>query len=203
MHRRRSSTRKHTTGFTLVEILVALAVMGIAVGAIYGIFIASNKSYHTQDRVAEAQQGVRVGVDFMVRDIRMAGLDPLTSAGAGIEQATTTRIRFTADIDMNGIIDNPQDEERMTYEYDSANSRLRRCLYEGTAGESWQTLIDKVSVLSLGYLDASGNAIATPVAATNLNSIKTVIISMTCNGTDTQGQTFSRTINTRVICRNQ
>ena len=203
MHRRRSSTRKHTAGFTLVEILVALAVMGIAVGAIYGVFTASNKSYHTQDRVAEAQQGVRVGVDFMVRNIRIAGLDPLNTAGAGIEQATTTRIRFTSDIDMNGIIDNPQDEERITYEYDSANNRLRRCLYEGTTGESWQTLIDNVSVLSLGYLDANGNTIAVPVAATDLDNIKTVVISMTCSGTDTQGQTFSRIINTRVICRNQ
>ncbi|MBW2631685.1 MAG: prepilin-type N-terminal cleavage/methylation domain-containing protein [Deltaproteobacteria bacterium] len=204
MHRTRPSTSIHDAGgFTLVEILVALFVMGIAVGAIYGIFTASNKSYHTQDRVAEAQQGVRVGTDFMVRDIRMAGLDPLNTAGAGIEEATATKIRFTSDIDMNGTIDNPQNEEKTTYEYDSANSRLRRCLYEGTAGVSWQTLIDNVSVLSLGYLDANGNTIAVPVAATDLGNIKTVVILMTCDGTDTQGQTFSRTINTRVICRNQ
>lgn len=203
MYRTRPSASTRAGGFTLVEILVALSIMGIAVGAIYGVFIASNKSYHTQDHVAEAQQGARVGTDFMVRDIRIAGLDPLETAGAGIEEATTTKMRFTSDIDLNGTIDNPQNQERMTYEYDSANDRLRRCLYEGTAGESWQTLIDNVSALSLGYLDVNGNTIASPVAATALASIKTVVISITCDGTDSQGQTFSRTLNTRVICRNQ
>ncbi len=214
MRTTRSITRSH--GFTLVEILVAIFVMGVAVSAIYGIFIAANKSYHTQDRVAETQQGVRVGIDFMVRNIRMAGLDPLGTAGAGIDAATATSIRFTADgikgTDwMDGIIDRnnsltPQSgEELITFQYDSANRRLRRCLYEGggTGVESWQTLIDNVSALSLGYLDANGNTITAPVASADLNSIKTVVISMTCSGTDTQGQTFSRTINTRVICRNQ
>ena len=203
MYITRPSTGIRAAGFTLVEILVALSIMGIAVGAIYGIFIAANRSYHTQDHVAEAQQGVRVGTDFMVRDIRIAGLDPLETAGAGIEEATTTKMRFTSDIDLNGTIDNPQNQERMTYEYDSVNNRLRRCLYEGTVGESWQTLIDNVSALSLGYLDENGNTIAAPVAATDLASIKTVVISMICDGTDSQGQTFSRTLNTRAICRNQ
>jgi len=197
----RSITRSH--GFTLVEILVAIFVMGVAVSAIYGIFIAANKSYHTQDRIAEAQQGVRIGIDFMVRNIRMAGLDPLGTAGGTIEQATSTTIRFTSDLDMNGSIDNPENQERMTYQYDAGNQRLRRCLYEGTGSDSWQTLIDNVSALTLGYLDAGGNIITTPVASTDLDSIKTVVVSMTCFGTDTQGQTFSRTINTRVICRNQ
>lgn len=201
MRIRRSITSNY--GFTLVEILVAIFVMGVAVSAIYGIFIAANKSYHTQDRVAETQQGVRIGIDCIVRNVRIAGLDPLDTAGSTIEQATVTKVRFTSDRDMNGAIDTPLNEERMTYEYDADNQRLRRCLYEGTGNESWQTLIDNVSALSLGYLDADGNSITAPVASTDLDSIKTVVISMTCFGTDTQGQTFSRTVNTRVICRNQ
>ncbi|MBN2538918.1 MAG: prepilin-type N-terminal cleavage/methylation domain-containing protein [Deltaproteobacteria bacterium] len=204
MYGTRPSAKIRARGFTLVEILVALSIMGIAIGAIYGIFIASNRSYKTQEHVTEAQQGVRVGTDFMVRDIRIAGLNPLETAGAGIEEATATKIRITSDIDMNGAIDAPlNNEERITYEYDSANDRLRRCLYEGTASESWQTLIDNVSALSLGYLDANGTAIASPVAAADLGSIKTVVISITCDGTDSLGQTFSRTQSTRVICRNQ
>jgi len=206
MHKTHPSARIRAAGFTLVEILVALSIMGIAVGAIYGVFIASNRSYQTQDHVAEAQQRARVGVDFMVRDIRIAGLDPLTTASAGIEEATTTKVRFTSDIDLNGAIDNPQNEEKITYEYDSVNNRLRRCLYENpdTGAGSWQTLIDNVSALSLGYLDADGTIIVSPVISTvALDSIKTVVISMTCDGTDWQGQTFSRTLNTRVICRNQ
>ncbi len=205
MYRTRLSANIRARGFTLVEMMIALAVMGIAVGAIYAVFIASDRSYHTQDQVAEAQQGARVGIDFMVRDIRMAGLDPLGTAVAGIEEATTTKIRITFDIDINGTIDAPLNEETITYEYDSANGLLRHCLYEDNPPhDAWQDLIHNVSALSFGYLDANGNTITPPVTGTaNLDRIKTVILSMTCDGTDAQGQTFSRTLNTRIICRNQ
>ena len=110
-------------GFTIIELLLAMALAGIVMGAIYNVFISSNRSYHTQDRVADAQQRVRTGLVFMARDIRMAGFDPTSGAGAGVEVATATKFRFTADMNrVNGIEDT--DRERITYEYDAANSRL-------------------------------------------------------------------------------
>jgi len=171
-----------------------MAMMGIVMGSIYGVFISSNRSYHTQDRVTEAQQSVRVGIDSMVRDIRMAGFDPLGSAGAGIDVTAVTNLRFTADLDMNGVIDDPDssdgidesDLERIAYEYDG-NNLLERVLYEANGIDvvDRQTLIDNVSALQFTYPDA-----------------RTVVISMTVQGTDARGQTFTRTLNTRVSCRN-
>jgi len=182
-----------TDGFTIIEMLVAMALVGIVMGAIYGVFASSNRSYHTQDSVADAQQNVRAGIDFMVRDLRMAGLDPLDKAGAGIETAAGSNLRFTADLDMDGIIDNPDasdgideaDLERVAYEYDGANL-LERVLYkaDGTE-EDRQTLVDNVSALQFTYPDAAS-----------------VVISMTVRGTDAHGQIFTRTLNTRVSCRN-
>ena len=199
--------------FTLVELLIAMAITGIVMGSIYGIFASSNRSYNTQDKVAEVQQSVRVGIDFMVRDIRMAGLDPLGSAidpvdgqGAGIKQATGTNLRFTADLDMNGVIDNgdgvaPLNEERISYDF--SNNTLRRQLYETTPNATgWETLIDNVSALSFTYLDANGNDLGDPVAAADLTDIRTVEIAMTVQQTDAQGQPFTRTLNARVSCRN-
>jgi type IV pilus assembly protein PilW len=181
--------------FTLIELLIAMAIVGVLMGAIYGIFVSSNRSYHTQDRVTEAQQGLRVGLDFMVRDIRMAGFDPLGTVNAGFEVANATKLRFTSDTNMaNGIEE--IDRERITYEFDAVNKRLRQCLYEGTPSETWQTLIDNVNALAFTYLDANDSVTGT------LADITTVLISMTCEGTNVQGQTFLRTLNTRVRCRN-
>jgi prepilin-type N-terminal cleavage/methylation domain-containing protein len=192
--------------FTLVEILIAMAMAGFVIAAVYTIFVSTNRSYHTQDRVVDAQQRARVGIDFMVRDIRLAGLDPLAPAidpvdgnGAGIKQATATKLRLTTDLGVNGVIDDgdgasPLNQERITYEF-SINS-LRRCLYEGTASESWQTLIKDVSALAFSYLDKDGNPTAT------LADIRTVVISMTVEGEDVRGQAFTRTLSTRVSCRN-
>lgn len=201
----------NTNAFTIIEVLMAMVIVGVVIGAIYGVFVSSNRSYHTQDNVADAQQRVRVGIDFMVREIRMVGLDPLRSAtdphpldsdGAGIKEATASKIRFTSDTDMNGVIDNPKKQERITYEYDVDNRRLRRCLYEGTGSQSWQTLIYNVGALQFTYLDADGNDLGDPVAAADLADIRTVAISITVEGEDAPGGTIARTLNTRVSCRN-
>jgi type IV pilus assembly protein PilW len=187
--------------FTLVELMVVMAMICIVTGSIYGIFISSNRSYYTQDSVVGAQQSVRVGINSMTRDIRAAGFDPQRTADAGIEVATATKLRFTADMNrVNGIEET--DRERITYEYDAGNNRLRRCLYEGTGSESWQTLINNVSALSFSYLDADGNDLGNPVAAADLESIKTVVISMTVEGENALGGTFTRTLNTRVLFMN-
>ena len=187
-------------GFTLAELLVVMAIIGVVLGAIYGVFTSSDRSYRTQDRVANAQQSVRVGIRFMAEDIRMAGLDPHGTAGAGIEDANSNRVRFTADLDIDGAIDDAN-RERVTYEYDPENhpNALRRCLYEGTGSQNWQTLINNVSALSFTYLDANGNDLGDPA---DLSKIRTVEISMTVQEKDARQQPFTRTLTTRVSCRN-
>ncbi len=188
-------------GFTIAELLIAMALSVIVMGAIYNVFISSNRSFHTQDRVADAQQRVRTGLVFMARDIRMAGFDPTRSAGAGVEAATATKLRFTADMNrVNGIEDT--NRERITYEYDAANNRLLQFLYEGTGSETSQTMIDSVNTMSFTYLDPDDNTIAAPVAAAELGNIKTVVVSLSVRGTDVQGNVFTRNLDSRIICRN-
>ena len=60
-------------GFTLIELMVALVLSFILVGAIYGTFTSQQKSYTVQDQVAEAQQNARMAMNILMRDIRMAG----------------------------------------------------------------------------------------------------------------------------------
>lgn len=191
----RCSVSVNTNGITLIELLIAIVIAGVVMAGIYGVFISSNRAYHTQDRVVDAQQRARVGLYFMVRDMRLAGFDPRDSADAGIEAATATKIRFTADRDRDGLIEEAE-EERLTYDFDSVNNRIRRCLYEGTGSESWQTLIKKVQNLTFNYLDIDGNSTGNPA------EIRTVEISLTVQDIDAQGNTFTRTLNKRVICRN-
>jgi type IV pilus assembly protein PilW len=191
----RCSVRFNTNGLTLIELLIAMVLGGVIMGGIYGVFVSSNRAYHTQDSVADAQQRARVGLYFMVRDMRLAGFDPRDTADAGIEDATSTKIRFTVDRNRNGSIQESL-EERFTYEFDSANSRIRRGFDEGTGSESWQPLIKDVNNLTFTYLDIDGNP------AANLAQIRTVAISLTVQDIDAQGNTFTRTLNKRVICRN-
>ncbi len=101
-------------GYSLIEILVALAITGIVTAAIYSSFISQQKSYTVQDQVAEMQQNLRAGLELMAREIRMAGYDkakysilnsayPLPPNGhQRIIQAMPSVIQFTADLNEDG-----------------------------------------------------------------------------------------------------
>ena len=60
-------------GVTLIELLIALGISSILVAALYRTFIGQQKNYGVQERVADMQQNVRVAINRMMREIRMAG----------------------------------------------------------------------------------------------------------------------------------
>jgi prepilin-type N-terminal cleavage/methylation domain-containing protein len=64
---------KKDKGVTLIELLIALVISGILVAALYRTFISQQRTYSVQEQVADMQQNLRVAIDRMTRDIRMAG----------------------------------------------------------------------------------------------------------------------------------
>ncbi len=64
---------RQSKGVTLIELLIALVISAILIGGIYRTFIHQQKSYATQEQVADMQQNVRVAINRMIREIRMAG----------------------------------------------------------------------------------------------------------------------------------
>ncbi|CAB1081989.1 hypothetical protein JY97_00140 [Alkalispirochaeta odontotermitis] len=180
-------------GFTLVEIMVGLAILSIAFGTIYNSFAQLNRSYTTESVKAGVQQGARIAVEFMVHDIRLAGLDPLGTAGAGIAAGvplpTSSWITFTADDDYNGIINPAVPFESTTYSL--VGSELTQTNHLGQ-----ETMLDNVTGLSFTFLDAND-------VATNVNAdIRSVVISLTMERDAGREGSVSRTYTTRVRCRN-
>jgi type IV pilus assembly protein PilW len=62
-------------GVTLIELLVALVILGIVIGSIYRLFIVQTRAYTVQDQVVEVQQNVRSAMEILLRDLRMTGYD--------------------------------------------------------------------------------------------------------------------------------
>jgi prepilin-type N-terminal cleavage/methylation domain-containing protein len=60
-------------GVTLIELLIALVISTVLIAGIYRMFIHQQMTYATQEQVADMQQNVRVAINRMVREIRMAG----------------------------------------------------------------------------------------------------------------------------------
>jgi type IV pilus assembly protein PilW len=60
-------------GFTLIEVMAAVVIFSIVLTAVFATFTFQAQSYTTQSRVAEMQQNLRIALDTLQRDIRMAG----------------------------------------------------------------------------------------------------------------------------------
>ena len=186
----------HCKAFNLVELMVALAMATIFILATMTIADVSTQSYRAQERVSDAQQGLRSALDLMVRDIRMAGYDPMaltngSTTGIGILAATETTLQFSADLNADGA--DSGGRENMTYFYDAPTRRLRQ--KEGGAALP-QTFIENVSELKFIYLNANGGL------PTGLDDIAMVIVTLSVEDRDQKGGVFKRTLSTRINCRN-
>ena len=182
-------------GFSLIEIMVAIAIMSVLSIAMMKTYTGFTRVYTTQEVAAGVQQDLRASLNIMTQDIRMAGFDPLDTDNFGVEVATATNIRITSDTDMNGVVD-VSNFERITYNFNAGTNRLEQILYETTGSESTQPVVDNVTNVAFTYLDEDNNITAT------LADIRTVTISMTIDEPAGRGGTVSRTLSTRVRCRN-
>lgn len=72
--------RSRSEGFSLLELLVALAVSGALLGFVYQICLAQQKSYLLREQLADAQQSARSIVDELTRHLASLG------AGADLER---------------------------------------------------------------------------------------------------------------------
>ena len=194
-------------GFMMAEILVALAMLSIIIAAVYAVFASVNRTCVNNEVTAEIMQNMRTSIEFMEQDIRMAGLDRFNTANAAIEVADASNLQFTADRNMDGVInfavlaDGVQevDLERVTYAYDAANKRIRQCLYEEFV-DDWETVAENVDTFHFNYFDANGELLAFPI--TDLSEIRTVQISMTLEQSSVLAGSVSRAISKRILCRN-
>jgi len=175
---------KPERGFTLVELLVAMGIGIIIMGAIYTTCVSQQKSYRITEAASALQQNVRAAMHFMESDIRMAGYDPKRSGNFGFAVIAADRITMSMDTaNENGIVDTT---ETISYAYDSASKTLRR-----KAGAGAQVLAENITGLGFTYWTDSGTTTA------SLSGVRAVEISVTAS----EGG-HERSLTTRVRCRN-
>lgn len=71
----RTQSIQNRYGVSLIELLVALAICGMVMAGSYRFFVSQSKAYVLQDQVIEAQQSLRLAMETLSRDLRMAGFD--------------------------------------------------------------------------------------------------------------------------------
>jgi type IV pilus assembly protein PilW len=173
--------RHPNQGFTIVELLVAMVVSLLALGAIYSTFLNQHKSYMVQEETSVMNQNLRIALFYVQREIRMAGCDPTGNANARIITANATSINFTEDVrgdfdesDSDG--DTNDANEDITYRLKANN------LVKNTGGGN-QMVVQNIDALDFVYLDGSSppnvlNPGGSSVPDESLDQIRSVEVTM-------------------------
>ena len=181
-----------TGGFTVTELVLALAIMMMVMASMVSLLISLNRAYTAQNVTAGVQQVTRAGINIMTRAIRMAGLNPLKINRIGILEASVNKIRFQHDTNGSGTIETGQNEDS-AYLLNGNHQLIRQ--KDGNS-RSNKSLVDHVNDLTFKYIDRDNEETSI------LDEIHTVEISLTVREPAGKDKFISRTYSTRVICRN-
>lgn len=97
-------------GFSLIEILVAMAMLGLISWAIITVWLGSQKAYNIAMALADAQGKARLAMVAMEQEIRAASKSSITASSSELvfeailpNQTTLTSVRYyTASATING-----------------------------------------------------------------------------------------------------
>ncbi len=175
-------------GFSLIELMVAMAIASVLMAGIYTFYHNQLKTHITQQEMVDMQQDARAAMYMMTREIRMAGYDP-QNTGATIRTANVAQMAFDSDSD--GTADGVINASSERFYYALSNDADRDGLADGTPCNlergGWNTPSDPVNLnpvalnidaLNFVYLDNDG------ITALNLADIRSVQITLVARSGD-------------------
>ena len=186
----RENGRRMTAGFTLVELLIVIAILSIVMGVAVTSFDNIGRFFTRENVKSETQKKTRFGVETMIQDIQLAGLNPTGTAGGGVQAAAATSIRVASDLNFDGDFDSPF--ETVTYALNGTD--LQQTNHLGT-----ETLVENVSSFRLTYFNAGGTQLAEPINIAEVRSVGVIIAITKQAGRDAS---VTRSYSTRIRCRN-
>lgn len=105
MNRILSHIRQRNAGFTLLEVVVVMVILGLVLLLLAQILVTTEKSRKMNRQVEDAGQNARVAMEFITKNLRMAGSSVDRAAGQqSFVLAEPYQVIFNADIEP-GIFD--------------------------------------------------------------------------------------------------
>jgi prepilin-type N-terminal cleavage/methylation domain-containing protein len=65
--------KQNSSGFTILELMIAMAIFGIICGAMFALLQLSQQRYNSETQMSGSFQEARLGVDQIVRDVNISG----------------------------------------------------------------------------------------------------------------------------------
>ena len=169
-------------GFSLVELVVAMAISLVVMAGVYKVYVTQQDTYLLQEQVAEMQQNARVAKYVLTKDIRMVGYNPTRKvngptfktsfvpklpdddkADSNPDRTSTgpQSIAFTLDDNGDGVLEANFDEQ-VAFRVGVASGNLER--YD-VDNNGWLAVVENIEALGFAYAfddDGDGNIDTSP-----------------------------------------
>ena len=223
-------------GFTLVEVLMATVIGLLLMAAVYtGIIGGQQASTGIEQKIA-VQEDVRAALDIMATEIAMASFNPLSatsiwvnpnacggpplnSAYKGIQAADPNNITIEMDTNQNGVIQQADPNEIISYSYDQGNQMITKnsnCQgalpfigdFTGVPNVQKNVIVINSTlnpaIPVFRYFDSKGAEITAGQLPANIPQIRRIDITLVVQSVnpDMQGQVRTMVHSTSVIPRN-
>jgi prepilin-type N-terminal cleavage/methylation domain-containing protein len=179
------------SGFSMLELVIALAIGLIVLGALTTTFVMQRTRYDAQEQVTDMTQNGRAAMDMIVNEAIMAGYNPTgdlqtddpttTLTFVGIDPVSATNFIIYADLNGDGETDGTDtgDDggEVIEYEFDGANMVLKR----GLDGGATIDFAENIQAFNVNYLGPGS------VAVTDSDQIRKLEISITARTGEPDG----------------
>ena len=172
---------KNSAGFTLVELLIALALGLVVLTSVSNAFISQRKTYDAQEQMTELIQGTRAVMEIITREVKLAGFDPQKGISghtnvAGIPYSAT-QLELRADLDGDGAASASDSNELIIYTHDGTNLELDR-----NAGQAWsgaRLLAENIQAFTFTYWKSDGTEVLATADEADIRQIKITITART------------------------
>jgi len=189
-------------GFTLVELLVTLVIVGAVTTISYNVYNRISNAWTCRNLLSDVQQSARVAMDSIIRDLQMAGFDAKKSSEypteptlqdlKDIETAQSDEISFQY---RNDSVTDSNKHRKYIYRLDGTELKKKTIkwvdpIIGGGIGKPSQTgyygagstriIAKNVTDFKLAYYDGNTGGMDVPVNDTD--SIRLIKVSITLEG---------------------
>ncbi|MEJ5204875.1 PilW family protein [Acinetobacter junii] len=155
--------KRYTSGFTLMELMIALALGLLIVAAGLAVFLSSQRSLNLQSGMSELQQNANFGMSLVTHDLRHTNLNTASSHrvnnytnGSGIifkKENLPTALQATANLEAEFVTLQNKDtdnttgtSDRLTIQYTPATSTIFNCEGVQVTNASSKTIVQRYYV---------------------------------------------------------
>jgi prepilin-type N-terminal cleavage/methylation domain-containing protein len=193
--------RRNQAGFTLTELLIACAMIGVVMAGLFSILASGQQTYLVGSNTVEAQQELRLVIQRMTNEIRNAGYCPTCGTGSpaitafpALTNVTATGFTIQNDWDgtwtgavginaaatvnytvvgSNGVATVTLRGEQITYSFNTVTRNLTR---QETGEPQPVTLASNLASLTFTYMDSVGTVLTPPLSAAQAATVRTIVV---------------------------